>query len=92
MDAREATRAALFIDRNVRQPLKLGHEFGQFLFNLLQAPGKHPRQPPIPTVIRRFDELGTEARFTTPEAFFELMRTQADTWIPVIRKANLKLE
>lgn len=45
-----------------------------------------------PTVIRRFDELGTEARFTTSEAFFEIMRTQADTWIPVIRKANLKLE
>ena len=43
-------------------------------------------------VIRRFDELGTEARFTTPEAFFEIMRTQAETWIPVIRKANLKLE
>ena len=45
-----------------------------------------------PAVIRRFDELGTEARFTTPQAFFEIMRTQADTWIPVIRKANLKLE
>ena len=45
-----------------------------------------------PTVVRRFDELGTEARFTTPEAFFEIMRTQADTWIPVIRKANLNLE
>ena len=45
-----------------------------------------------PAVIRRFDELGTEARFTTPQAFFEIMRTQAETWIPVIRKANLKLE
>lgn len=45
-----------------------------------------------PAVIRRFDELGTEARFTTPEAFYEIMRTQADTWIPVIGKANLKLE
>jgi tripartite-type tricarboxylate transporter receptor subunit TctC len=45
-----------------------------------------------PAVIRRFDDLGTEARFTTPEAFFEIMRAQADTWIPVIRKANLKLE
>lgn len=45
-----------------------------------------------PAVIRRFDDLGTEARFTMPEAFFEIMRTQADTWIPVIRKANLKLE
>ncbi|WP_428679017.1 Bug family tripartite tricarboxylate transporter substrate binding protein [Reyranella sp.] len=45
-----------------------------------------------PAVIRRFDDLGTEARFTTPEAFSEIMRTQADTWIPVIRKANLKLE
>ncbi len=46
-----------------------------------------------PTVIRRFDELGTEARFTTPEAFFEhSMRRRPSTWIPVIRKANLKLE
>ncbi len=45
-----------------------------------------------PAVIKRFAELGTDARFTTPQAFFEIMRTQADTWIPVIRNANLKLE
>jgi tripartite-type tricarboxylate transporter receptor subunit TctC len=45
-----------------------------------------------PAVIKRFADLGTEARFTTPQAFFEIMRTQADTWISVIRKANIKLE
>lgn len=45
-----------------------------------------------PAVIKRFADLGTEARFTSPQAFFEIMRTQADTWIPVIRKANIKLE
>ncbi|CAN5892852.1 tripartite tricarboxylate transporter substrate binding protein [soil metagenome] len=45
-----------------------------------------------PKVVQRFAELGTEARFTTPQAFFEIMRRQADTWIPVIRVANIKLE
>ena len=45
-----------------------------------------------PKVIEKFVGLGTEARFTTPQAFFEIMRTQAETWIPVIRAANLKLE
>ena len=45
-----------------------------------------------PKVVEKFVGLGTEARFTTPQAFFEIMRTQAETWIPVIRAANLKLE
>lgn len=45
-----------------------------------------------PKVIAKFAELGTDARFTTPQAFFDIMKTQADTWIPVIRAANLKLE
>lgn len=45
-----------------------------------------------PKVVERFSKLGTEARFTTPSAFFEIMRAQAETWIPVIRKANIKLE
>lgn len=45
-----------------------------------------------PKVIERFARLGTEARFTTPSAFFEIMRAQAEMWIPVIRKANIRLE
>ena len=45
-----------------------------------------------PKVVERFVGLGTEARFTSPQAFFEIMRSQAETWIPVIRAANLKLE
>jgi tripartite-type tricarboxylate transporter receptor subunit TctC len=45
-----------------------------------------------PKVIAKFAELGTDARFTTPQAFYEIMHVQADTWIPVIRAANLKLE
>jgi len=32
----------------------------------------------------------TAIRQTT--SFFEIMRTQAETWIPVSRAANLKLE
>jgi tripartite-type tricarboxylate transporter receptor subunit TctC len=45
-----------------------------------------------PKVVARFTELGTDARFTTPDAFLKIMKTQADTWIPVIQKAKLKLE
>ena len=45
-----------------------------------------------PKVAEKFVGLGTEARFTTPPAFFEIMRTQAKIWIPVIRAVNLKLE
>jgi tripartite-type tricarboxylate transporter receptor subunit TctC len=45
-----------------------------------------------PKVVEKFDDLGTEARFTTPDGFFEIMKTQADTWIPVIQSAKLKLE
>ena len=45
-----------------------------------------------PKAAEKFVGLGTEARFTTPQAFFEIMRTQAETWIPGIRVVNLKLE
>jgi tripartite-type tricarboxylate transporter receptor subunit TctC len=45
-----------------------------------------------PKVVARFSDLGTDARFTTPDAFFQMMKAQADTWIPVIRKAQIKLE
>jgi tripartite-type tricarboxylate transporter receptor subunit TctC len=45
-----------------------------------------------PKVVAKFADLGTDARFTTPDAFFQIMKTQADTWIPVIQNAKLKLE
>jgi tripartite-type tricarboxylate transporter receptor subunit TctC len=45
-----------------------------------------------PIVLRRFEGLGTEARFLLPEDFQALMRRQAELWATVIRKANLKLE
>ena len=45
-----------------------------------------------PATVEKFAALGTEARYTTPAAFFEIMRSQAETWIPVIQGAGLKLE
>jgi tripartite-type tricarboxylate transporter receptor subunit TctC len=45
-----------------------------------------------PSTVEKFAALGTEARYTTPAAFFDIMRTQAETWIPVIQAAGLKLE
>lgn len=45
-----------------------------------------------PKVVAKFADLGTDARFTTPDAFFQIMKAQADTWIPVIQNAKLKLE
>ena len=45
-----------------------------------------------PIVQRRFEGLGTEVRFTTPEDYRALLGRQAEQWAQVIRKANLKLE
>lgn len=45
-----------------------------------------------PKVVQRFAELGTDARFSSPEAFLDIMLSQAATWIPVIQRANIKLE
>lgn len=45
-----------------------------------------------PIVGRRFEGMGAEPRFATPEDFRALMLRQADMWIGVIRKAGLKLE
>ena len=45
-----------------------------------------------PAVVKRFVEAGAEARYTTPQAIVDIMRGQADTWIPVIKGATLKME
>jgi tripartite-type tricarboxylate transporter receptor subunit TctC len=45
-----------------------------------------------PQVVKKSIDLGAEARFSSPQAFFEIMRGQAETLIPVIRAANLKLQ
>ena len=45
-----------------------------------------------PAVIARFAEMGGDARFSTPEGLREALTRQAETWTPVIRKANIKLE
>ena len=41
-------------------------------------------------VIGRFDKLGAEVRTMTPKAFAGYLRTQYDTWAPVIRKINIQ--
>jgi tripartite-type tricarboxylate transporter receptor subunit TctC len=45
-----------------------------------------------PTVIARFAEMGGDARFSTPDGLRDALTKQAETWTPVIRKANIKLE
>lgn len=45
-----------------------------------------------PVVQRRFEGLGTDVRFTTPEDYRALLGRQAELWASVIRKANLRLE
>lgn len=45
-----------------------------------------------PVVQRRFEGLGTDVRFTTPEDYRALLGRQAELWAQVIRKANLRLE
>ena len=45
-----------------------------------------------PAVIARFAEMGGDAKFTTPDGLRDALAKQADTWTPVIKKANIKLE
>ena len=45
-----------------------------------------------PAVIARFAEMGGDAKFSTPEGLRDALTKQAETWTPVIRKANIKLE
>jgi tripartite-type tricarboxylate transporter receptor subunit TctC len=43
-------------------------------------------------VIERFDGLGAEARGSTPEEFHAYLRREYDTWVPIIKKANIKAD
>jgi tripartite-type tricarboxylate transporter receptor subunit TctC len=45
-----------------------------------------------PAVIARFAEMGGDARFSSPDGLREALTKQAETWTPVIQKANIKLE
>jgi len=45
-----------------------------------------------PAVIERFNTLGAQARFSTPDGLRDALAKQADTWGPIIREANIKLE
>jgi tripartite-type tricarboxylate transporter receptor subunit TctC len=45
-----------------------------------------------PAIVARFAEMGGDAKFSTPDGLRDALTKQADTWTPVIRKANIKLE
>ncbi len=45
-----------------------------------------------PAVVKRFDDMGATVRPSTPEAFRAALVAQADMWVPVIQKANIRLE
>jgi tripartite-type tricarboxylate transporter receptor subunit TctC len=45
-----------------------------------------------PAIIARFAEMGGDARFSTPDGLRDALTKQAETWTPVIQKANIKLE
>ena len=45
-----------------------------------------------PAIIARFAEMGGDAKFSTPDGLRDALVKQAETWTPVIRKANIKLE
>jgi len=45
-----------------------------------------------PAVVARFAEMGGDAKFSTPDGLRDALVKQAETWTPVIRKANIKLE
>ncbi len=45
-----------------------------------------------PAIVARFAEMGGDAKFSTPDGLREALTKQAETWTPVIQKANIKLE
>ncbi len=42
-----------------------------------------------PAVIARFEALGAQARGMTPEAFGAYLKKEYDTWVPIIKRANI---
>jgi tripartite-type tricarboxylate transporter receptor subunit TctC len=45
-----------------------------------------------PAIVARFAEMGGDAKFSTPDGLRDALTRQAETWTPVIQKANIKLE
>ncbi len=45
-----------------------------------------------PSVVERFATAGGDAKFSSPEGLRDALTKQAETWTPVIQKANIKLE
>ena len=45
-----------------------------------------------PAIVARFAEMGGDAKFSTPDGLRDALTKQAETWTPVIQKANIKLE
>lgn len=43
-------------------------------------------------VIQKFDALGAEVRSSSPEEFFQFLKKEEATWVPVIKRANIKAE
>jgi len=42
-----------------------------------------------PTIIQRFDELGAEARGSTPEEFTRYLASEDARWTPIIKRAGI---
>jgi len=43
-----------------------------------------------PTIIKRFDEMGAQARAMTPTQFSEYLAVEDARWVPIIKSANIK--
>jgi tripartite-type tricarboxylate transporter receptor subunit TctC len=43
-------------------------------------------------VIEKFDLIGAEAVAMTPEALRQYLASEDATWMPIVRKANIRVE
>ena len=43
-----------------------------------------------PVIIKRFDEMGAEAKFMTPKEFGNYLANEDAKWLPIIKQANIK--